>query len=140
MYGTSWFIWLSWLARRTYHIYHLFQSCNSWLWHYLLTHCNAFLACNSSRVFWNSCYETHRVRVANELGSGNGKAAKFAQQVSMAQSASIGLCLCVLVIMFHHKFAHVFTSSPDVIEAVDQMSYLLAVTVLLNSVQSVLAG
>ncbi|KAM2926646.1 hypothetical protein FF1_043984 [Malus domestica] len=80
------------------------------------------------------------VRVANELGSGNGKAAKFAQQVSMAQSASIGLCLCVLVIMFHHKFAHVFTSSPDVIEAVDQMSYLLAVTVLLNSVQSVLAG
>ncbi|CAN6720579.1 unnamed protein product [Malus baccata var. baccata] len=80
------------------------------------------------------------VRVANELGSGNGKAAKFAQQVSMAQSASIGLCLCVLVIMFHHKFAHVFTSSPDVIEAVDQMSYLLAVTVVLNSVQSVLAG
>ncbi|PKI45588.1 hypothetical protein CRG98_033904 [Punica granatum] len=38
------------------------------------------------------------VSVANELGAGNGKAAKFATVVSVVQSTLIGLFFCVLVI------------------------------------------
>lgn len=82
----------------------------------------------------------HRVRVANELGAGNGKAAKFATQVSVAQSTVIGLLFCVLIMIFHNQFAYIFTSSSSVLQAVDDMSILLAVTILLNSVQPVLSG
>ncbi|KAK9270483.1 hypothetical protein L1049_026063 [Liquidambar formosana] len=80
------------------------------------------------------------VRVANELGAGNGKGANFATKVSVATSTVIGIIFCVLLIIFHDKFAWIFSSSTDVIEAVDNMSYLLAVTILLNSVQPVLSG
>ncbi|PON46872.1 Multi antimicrobial extrusion protein [Parasponia andersonii] len=52
------------------------------------------------------------VRVANELGAGNGKAAKFATKVSVAQS-------------------HVVRCP---------LSFLLAITILLNNVQPILSG
>ncbi|KAF6166815.1 hypothetical protein GIB67_005691 [Kingdonia uniflora] len=80
------------------------------------------------------------VRVANELGAGNGKGAKFATTVSVVQSAIIGIIFCVLIVIFHDKFAVIFTTSPPVIEAVDNLSVLLAFTILLNSVQPVLSG
>uniref|UniRef100_A0A5B6YWQ4 Protein DETOXIFICATION n=1 Tax=Davidia involucrata TaxID=16924 RepID=A0A5B6YWQ4_DAVIN len=80
------------------------------------------------------------VRVANELGAGNGKAAKFATKVSVVQSTIIGVFFCALIMIFHDKFALIFSSSSDVLEAVDKLSYLLAITILLNSVQPVLSG
>ncbi|XP_009373462.2 protein DETOXIFICATION 27 [Pyrus x bretschneideri] len=80
------------------------------------------------------------VRVANELGAGNWKGAKFAAKVSVAESTMIGVFFCILIIALHSKIAYIFTSSSDVLEAVDQMSYLLAITILLNSVQPVLSG
>ena len=84
--------------------------------------------------------EIFRVRVANELGAGNGKGAKFATIVSVAQSTLIGLIFCVLIVMFHDKIANIFSSSTDVLQAVDGLSFLLATTILLNSVQPVLSG
>lgn len=80
------------------------------------------------------------VRVANELGAGNGKAAQFATIVSVIQSTVIGLFFCVLIMALHDKIAYLFTSSTDVLEAVDKLSVLLAITILLNSVQPVLSG
>ena len=78
--------------------------------------------------------------MANELGAGNGKAAKFAMEVSVAESTVIGLFFCALIMGFHDQLAFIFTSSSDVLEAVDDMAFLLAVTILLNSVQPVLSG
>ncbi|KAL6176861.1 hypothetical protein ACLB2K_053493 [Fragaria x ananassa] len=80
------------------------------------------------------------VRVANELGAGNGQAAKFAAKVAVAESSFISLFFCVLIVALHDKFAYIFTSSTDVLLAVDHLSYLLAVTILLNGVQPVLSG
>lgn len=80
------------------------------------------------------------MRVANELGAGNGKAAKFATKVSVVQSTVIGIFFCVLIMLLHNKIAYIFTSSADVLKAVDSLSLLLAVTILLNSVQPVLSG
>jgi MATE family multidrug resistance protein len=84
--------------------------------------------------------DIYRVRVANELGAGNGKAARFATIVSVTQSSIIGLFFCVLIMLLHNKIAYIFTTSADVLEAVDNLSVLLAVTILLNSVQPVLSG
>ncbi|KAK6940207.1 Multi antimicrobial extrusion protein [Dillenia turbinata] len=80
------------------------------------------------------------VRVANELGAGNGKAAKFATKVSVATSSIIGIFFCVLIIVFNYYISLLFTSSSAVLEAVSDLKYLLALTILLNSVQPVLSG
>ncbi|KAK2989391.1 hypothetical protein RJ640_023456, partial [Escallonia rubra] len=80
------------------------------------------------------------VRVANELGAGNGKAAKFATKVSVVQSTIVGLFFCALTVIFRGKLSLIFSSSTEVLEAVDKLSFLLATSILLNSVQPVLSG
>ncbi|KAM5575527.1 protein DETOXIFICATION 27-like [Rosa sericea] len=80
------------------------------------------------------------VRVANELGAGNWKGAKFATKVAVTESTVIGVFFCVLVMILKDKIAYIFTTSSDVLAAVDDLSYLLAITILLNSVQPVLSG
>ncbi|KAF7829972.1 protein DETOXIFICATION 27-like [Senna tora] len=78
--------------------------------------------------------------VANELGGGNGKGAKFATQVSVGESTVIGALFCLIIILFCDQFAYIFTSTSDVVQVVHQMAYLLALTILFNSVQPVLSG
>ncbi|XP_072999785.1 protein DETOXIFICATION 27 [Typha latifolia] len=80
------------------------------------------------------------VRVANELGAGNGRGAKFATIVSVTTSIVIGLFFWVLIMSLHDKFALIFSSSKVVLQAVDKLSVLLAFTILLNSIQPVLSG
>ncbi|KAL0017550.1 hypothetical protein SO802_004619 [Lithocarpus litseifolius] len=80
------------------------------------------------------------VRVANELGAGNGKAAQFSTIVSVIQSSVIGIFFCALIMILHDKYAYLFTSTAEVLEAVDKLTLLLAVTILLNSVQPILSG
>ncbi|CAA7027190.1 unnamed protein product [Microthlaspi erraticum] len=80
------------------------------------------------------------VRVANELGAGNGKGARFAMIISVAESLIIGIVFSVLIIFLHDQIGWIFTSSETVIKAVNNLSILLAFTILLNSVQPVLSG
>ncbi|KAK2969627.1 hypothetical protein RJ640_011332 [Escallonia rubra] len=80
------------------------------------------------------------VRVANELGAGNGKGAKFATIVSVTTSIVIGLFFWLLILIFHNELGIIFSSSKPVLEAVNQLSILLAFAILLNSVQPVLSG
>ncbi|GKE12152.1 multi antimicrobial extrusion protein [Tanacetum coccineum] len=80
------------------------------------------------------------VRVANELGAGNGKGAKFATIVAILHSTVIGLVFCVLIVVFHNQFALIFTSSKVVLDAVKDMAWLLGFTILLNSIQPVISG
>ncbi|KAG9450753.1 hypothetical protein H6P81_010718 [Aristolochia fimbriata] len=80
------------------------------------------------------------VRVANELGAGNGKGAKFATIVSVCTSIVIGLFFWVLIVALHDKFSLIFTTSPVIIDAVKRLAVLLAFTILLNSVQPILSG
>jgi Na+-driven multidrug efflux pump len=80
------------------------------------------------------------VRVANELGAGSGKGARFAIVVSITTSVLIGLVFWCLILYFNDHFALLFTSSEVVLAAVHKLSVLLALTILLNSVQPVLSG
>ncbi|KAL3527587.1 hypothetical protein ACH5RR_012243 [Cinchona calisaya] len=80
------------------------------------------------------------VRVANELGAGNGKGAKYATIVSVMTSTLIGLFFCLLIMILHNEIGLIFSSSKAVLDAVNQLSVLLAVTILLNSIQPVLSG
>ncbi|XP_072982999.1 protein DETOXIFICATION 21-like [Typha latifolia] len=80
------------------------------------------------------------VRVANELGAGSAKAAKFSVVVVVGTSLTIGVILFVAFLCFHGSLAYLFTSSSEVADAVADLAPLLAITILLNSVQPVLSG
>ncbi|XP_054823148.1 protein DETOXIFICATION 27-like [Prosopis cineraria] len=80
------------------------------------------------------------VRVANELGAGNGKAAKFATTVSVVTSTIIGVVICVFIMIFHNQIGDIFSPSKPVLDQVNKLSLLLVFTILLNSVQPVLSG
>lgn len=80
------------------------------------------------------------VRVANELGAGNPKGAKFATKVSVLTSLVVGLLFWSITIAFHEKLAMIFTSSTSVTAMVNKLAVLLAFTILLNCIQPVLSG
>ncbi|XP_061348930.1 protein DETOXIFICATION 21-like isoform X1 [Gastrolobium bilobum] len=80
------------------------------------------------------------VRVANELGKGSAKAAKFSIIVTVLTSLAIGFLLFLFFLFFRERLAYVFTSNKDVAAAVGDLSPLLSFSILLNSVQPVLSG
>lgn len=80
------------------------------------------------------------VRVSNELGRRDAKAAKFSIVMTVLTSFSIGLVLFVFFLLFRENAAYLFTKSEAVAEAVARLSPLLAFSLLLNSVQPVLSG
>nr|POE70500.1 protein detoxification 27 [Quercus suber] len=80
------------------------------------------------------------VRVANELGAGNAKGAKFATTISVLSSLMVGLLFWSIIIAFPENLAMIFTSSTSVIEMVNDLAVLLAFTILFNCIQPVLSG
>ncbi|XP_047945259.1 protein DETOXIFICATION 21-like [Salvia hispanica] len=80
------------------------------------------------------------VRISNELGAGNSKAAKFSIATIVITSFSIGLVLFVVFMVYRRRVAYLFTDSEEVAAAVDHMGPLLAFSILLNSVQPALSG
>ncbi|KAL5558109.1 hypothetical protein UlMin_034320 [Ulmus minor] len=80
------------------------------------------------------------VRVSNELGAGNPRAAKFSVLVVSVTSVSIGvICMCI-VYATRDYFPYLFTNSEAVAQETTKLAILLGITVLLNSLQPVLSG
>lgn len=80
------------------------------------------------------------VRVSNELGRGDSRAAKFAILIIALTSFAIALFLFVNFMLFRENLAYLFTKSHEVATAVAHLSPLLAFSLLLNGVQPVLSG
>ncbi|KAL0404698.1 UNVERIFIED_CONTAM: protein DETOXIFICATION 24 [Sesamum radiatum] len=72
------------------------------------------------------------VRIANELGRGDAKAAKFSIRVLMSTSVAIGLFFWILCMVFSNKLGYLFTNKEEVAQTVSDLSLLLAFTVLLG--------
>ena len=102
----------------------------------LIQNVNRLLTDYTLRLYTNHC----SVRVANELGAGNGKGARFAMIISVTQSLIIGIIFSVLVVLLRDQIGWIFSSSETITKAVTDLSILLAFTILLNSVQPVLSG
>ncbi|KAL0325682.1 UNVERIFIED_CONTAM: protein DETOXIFICATION 33, partial [Sesamum radiatum] len=79
------------------------------------------------------------VRVSNELGAGNARAAKFSVVVVSITTVFIGVVGMVAVIAAKDVFPYLFTNSEAVAKETTRLSILLAVTVLLNGLQPVLS-
>ncbi|XP_073306124.1 protein DETOXIFICATION 21-like [Primulina huaijiensis] len=80
------------------------------------------------------------VRIANELGRGDSKAAKFSIAVIVLTSFLIGLVLSIVFFFLRGHLAYIFTDNHEVASEVARLSPLLAFSMLTNSVQPVLSG
>ncbi|XP_047153348.1 protein DETOXIFICATION 21-like [Vigna umbellata] len=80
------------------------------------------------------------VRVANELGRGSSKAAKFSILITVLTSFVIGFVLFLMFLFLRERLAYIFTTDPEVANAVGDLSPLLSFSILMNSVQPVLSG
>ncbi|KAL8467715.1 hypothetical protein ACS0TY_031094 [Phlomoides rotata] len=80
------------------------------------------------------------VRIANELGRGDAKATKFSIKVLILTSVLIGVFFTVICLAFGHNIGYLFTNDVAVASAVSDLSFLLGVSVLLNSIYPVLSG
>ncbi|XP_023904317.1 protein DETOXIFICATION 24 [Quercus suber] len=80
------------------------------------------------------------VRVSNELGKGDAKAAEFSVKVISSTSVILGVFFWILCLIFGHKLAYLFTSDEEVVAYVSSLYILLSLSILLNCVQAVLSG
>ncbi|XP_057848787.2 protein DETOXIFICATION 31 [Cryptomeria japonica] len=80
------------------------------------------------------------VRVSNELGAGHPRAARFAVINVLGTMFAIGAILMAVILITRNDFAVAFTNSDEVMKAVSNLATLLAITMLLNSIQPVLGG
>ncbi|KAI4388410.1 hypothetical protein MLD38_000737 [Melastoma candidum] len=80
------------------------------------------------------------VRVSNELGAGNFRAAKVAVVVVSITSVTIGVVCMGVVFATRDYFPYLFTTSDAVAAETTKLAVLLGITVLLNSLQPVLSG
>ncbi|KAA8515497.1 hypothetical protein F0562_018892 [Nyssa sinensis] len=80
------------------------------------------------------------VRVSNELGAGNPKAAAFSVLMVNLVSLIIAVMEAMVVLSLRHVISYAFTGGETVANAVSDLCPFLAVTLILNGVQPVLSG
>ncbi|XP_057848788.1 protein DETOXIFICATION 31 [Cryptomeria japonica] len=80
------------------------------------------------------------VRVSNELGAGHPRAAKFAVINVLGTVFIIGAILMAAILIARNEFPMAFTNSEEVRKAASSLATILAITMLLNSIQPVLGG
>ncbi|XP_011620816.1 protein DETOXIFICATION 41-like [Amborella trichopoda] len=80
------------------------------------------------------------IRVGNELRAQRPRTAKFSVVVVTTTCFIISLILSIAVLVLKRPLSLAFTSSDEVIEAVQTMTPLLALSVLLNGTQPILSG
>jgi hypothetical protein len=79
------------------------------------------------------------VRVSNELGA-HPRVAKFSVFVMNGNSMLISVVFAANILILRVGLSHLFTSDSEVIEAVSDLTPLLAISVLLNGIQPILSG
>ncbi|KAE8796927.1 Protein TRANSPARENT TESTA 12 [Hordeum vulgare] len=90
---------------------------------------------------YNICFTFHfSVRVGNELGAGNPRAAAFSVVMSTTMSFLLAVVAAVVVLFFRDRISYLFTGGEAVANAVSDLCPLLAITLILNGVQPVLSG
>ena len=80
------------------------------------------------------------VRVSNELGSGNARAAKYSIAVIGVTALAIAFPCIIVIVATRTYFPVLFASSKELQKAVAEMAYLLIVAVFLSSIQPVIIG
>ncbi|MED6221303.1 Protein DETOXIFICATION 18 [Stylosanthes scabra] len=79
-------------------------------------------------------------RVSNELGAGHPDHANRAMRVTLTLSVLLGLCFVLALVFGHDIWIQMFSSSSKIKEEFASITPLLAISILLDSIQGVLSG
>ncbi|CAL5335426.1 unnamed protein product [Camellia sinensis] len=115
------------------------------IWPYFkLTVASAIMLCmnnwNWDLQFMLGLAAAASVRVGNELGRGHPLVAKLSVLVVIGTSILISIIFSAIVFIFKIELSKLFTSDSEVIEAVSNLTPLLAISVFLNGIQPILSG
>ncbi|KAH9791432.1 protein DETOXIFICATION 41 [Citrus sinensis] len=115
------------------------------IWPYFkLTVASAVMLClnylNWDMQFMLGLSTAASIRVSNELGAAHPRVAKFSVIVVNATGILISIVFCAIVLIFRVGLSKLFTSDSEVIEAVSNLTPLLAISVFLNGIQPILSG
>lgn len=80
------------------------------------------------------------MRVSNELGAGNPKGAKFTIGVNVFITTIVGAVFSVIILATKTEFPRMFSNEPKVISETSKLAYILALTISITSIQTVLQG
>ncbi|GLJ48444.1 hypothetical protein SUGI_1022490 [Cryptomeria japonica] len=80
------------------------------------------------------------VRVGNELGAGNPKAAAFSVAMVTMVSFLISIIFAIIVIVLRNVMSYAFTEGKEVADVVSELAPFLALSIILNGIQPVLSG
>ncbi|GKD55541.1 putative nuclease HARBI1, partial [Tanacetum coccineum] len=80
------------------------------------------------------------VRVGNELGAGNPKAAAFSVLMVTSVSFIITVVESIIIFSVRDVISYAFTPGETVANAVSELCPLLVITIILNGIQPVLSG
>lgn len=78
--------------------------------------------------------------MSNELGAGNPNVAKLSVVVVNGTSILISTVFSTIILIFRVGLSKLFTSDSEVIDAVSDLTPLLAISVFLNGIQPILSG
>ncbi|XVF71555.1 hypothetical protein PTKIN_Ptkin12aG0047500 [Pterospermum kingtungense] len=79
-------------------------------------------------------------RVSNELGAGNPKAARLSVIVAMVIAAIEPIIVAIALFSCRHIFGYLFSNEKQVVNYLAQMTPLLCISLLVDSLQAVLSG
>ncbi|CAL5418879.1 unnamed protein product [Camellia sinensis] len=80
------------------------------------------------------------VRVSNELGAAHPRTAKFSVVVATVTSFVLGLIMALVLIIARNQYPDLFSDSREVKQIVYQLTPLLAICIVIDSVQPTLSG
>ncbi|KAJ8763431.1 hypothetical protein K2173_002314 [Erythroxylum novogranatense] len=80
------------------------------------------------------------VRVSNEFGAGNPKAAKFSTIITILTSLILGAIFTIVLLATKQEFPKLFTGKQAIIEEASKLGYFMAAIILITSIQLVLHG
>uniref|UniRef100_A0A2N9GL10 Protein DETOXIFICATION n=1 Tax=Fagus sylvatica TaxID=28930 RepID=A0A2N9GL10_FAGSY len=84
--------------------------------------------------------ETKSIRVSNELGAGQPKAARLAVRVVLVIAIAEGLLNALVMILLRNIWGHVYTHEQEVVKYVAIMMPIVAISSFLDGIQGVLSG
>ena len=85
-------------------------------------------------------FEKYSVRVGNELGAGNPKAAAFSVWMVTSVSFIIAVVESIIIFSVRDVISYAFTTGETVANEVSDLCPLLVITIILNGIQPVLSG
>lgn len=89
---------------------------------------------------YRTCAFSGSAQVSNHLGAGNHKAAQVVVRAVLSVSLVEAVIVSTIIFCFRHVFGYAFSNEKVVVDYVTEVAPLLCLSVIVDSLQTVLSG